>query len=107
MKDLFSKFTDFDSLEFTLWSNDISINKILFQYFNFIDTKRHILSNFKSLLHWDNLVFFDFLIKEFLDLDVNFHFWVDISTNRYKLYVSLYNLSFEDSIKKIVSIKNN
>ena len=43
MKDLFSKFTDFDSLEFTLWSNDISINKILFQYFNSNNSKVRVV----------------------------------------------------------------
>ncbi|MDD3145123.1 MAG: hypothetical protein PHV23_03335 [Candidatus Gracilibacteria bacterium] len=106
MKELFLKFDNFDSLEFTLGNNDLSVNKILFQYFNLENNQINILNNFRNLISGKNLVFLDFLVNEFLDSNINFHFGIDKSNSRYKIFIPLYNMDFKYCLKKIVNIKN-
>jgi len=105
MKDFIKQFTNKNwYFEFVLQENGFDVNKILFyskNEKNNIKIKSFMYENIKlKKENFSNLnMIFSIFSWKIL------HFWFDKNTNRYKIYIWLYNESFENSLKIISEIK--
>lgn len=92
----FSKYTW--NFEFVI--SDYWINKVLFC---FDENNFKIIEKYLSLKIW-NLDYLDNIFLNFWN-KIN-HIWYDILTDRYKIYINLYNDSFEDWLNIISNLKS-
>jgi len=105
MRNFVKNFSRFGwKFEFIL-NNNTEISKWLFYFFdnNFLEIYNYIDNNMSNINKRDHHNINKIFI---LYGDMINHIWYDKSTKRYKIYIWLYNIAFEDSLKIIKKCKD-